>query len=61
MTFRQLEKIVKSDGWYRIKSKGGSHIQFEHATKQGKVTIPCHSGDIPQGTINSVLRQAGLK
>ena len=61
MTFRQLEKMIIADGWRRIKSKGGSHMQYEHSTKKGKVTMPFHSGDIPQGTVNSILRQAGLK
>ena len=61
MKFRELEKLIKTDGWYEIKSNAGSHRQYEHATKKGKVTIPHHHGDIPQGTANSVLKQAGLK
>ena len=62
MTFRQIESIIKADGWYRIKSNGGSHVQYKHPTKKGKVTIAYHSGaTIPLGTINSILRQAGLK
>ena len=62
MTFKQIEKIIKADGWYRIKSNSGSHRQYKHDTKKGKITIQYHgSGDIPQGTINNILRQAGLK
>ncbi|WP_459996912.1 type II toxin-antitoxin system HicA family toxin [Paradesulfitobacterium aromaticivorans] len=38
-----------------------SHIQLTHPTKQGKVTLPNHGGDIPPGTLNSIWRQAGLK
>ena len=48
MTFRQIEKIIKADGWYQIKSNGGSHRQYKHKDKKGKVTIQYHSkGDIP--------------
>ena len=61
MTFRELEKLIKADGWYEIRSNGGSHRQYKHKTKPGKVTIAYHSGTLPQGTVNSVLRQAGLK
>ena len=51
MTFRQLEKIVKADGWYEIRSSGGSHRQYKHSTKKGKVTIPYHNGDLPPGAV----------
>ena len=61
MTFRQIEKLIKEDGWYKIKSNGGSHRQYQHSTKKGKITIAYHNGDIPQGTIRSILKQAGLK
>ncbi|MCL1986881.1 MAG: type II toxin-antitoxin system HicA family toxin [Firmicutes bacterium] len=47
---KQIEKIVKADGWYRVKSNGGSHRQYKHDTKTGKVTIPWHNKDLPQGT-----------
>ena len=61
MTFRQIEKIIKKDGWQELKSNGGSHRQYKHPTKKGKVTIAYHSGDIPEGTITKILKQAGLK
>lgn len=61
MTAKEIIKMIKADGWYEVKSKSGSHIQFKHNNKKGKVTIPNHSGDIPQGTLNSILKQAGLK
>ena len=62
MIFRQIEKIIKADGWYKIKSNSGSHRQYKHPIKKGKVTIAYHASDeIPPGTINSILRQAGLK
>lgn len=60
MTFKELEKIIKNDGWEYLNTRG-SHVNYVHKTKQGKVTIPNHKGDIPKGTVNSVLKQAGLK
>lgn len=60
MTFRELEKIIKKDGWY-LDSSGGSHHQYKHSTKKGKVTIPRHTGDVNPRVVNSVLKQAGLK
>lgn len=54
-------KLLEEDGWYNFRQKG-SHIQLKHPTKPGKVTVPFKgSGDIPKGTIGSILRQAGLK
>ena len=60
MTVREILKELKKDGW-RESQVRGSHVQMTHPTKPGKVTIPKHSGDIPKGTLNSILRQAGLK
>ena len=61
MKVRELIKLIEDDGWYHIKTKG-SHRQFKHPTKEGKVTIPGKLGvDVPKGTRNSVLKQAGLK
>lgn len=60
MRVRELEKIITTDGWYFVKQVG-SHKQYKHPTKKGKVTIPAHSGDIDKGTFNSILKQAGLK
>lgn len=60
MTFKEIEKILKKDGWYYYDTVG-SHMQFKYKTKKGKVTIPRHGGDIKLGTLNSILKQAGLK
>lgn len=59
MKFREIEKIIKADGWV-YKNARGSHRQYTHPTKPGKVTIPYHSGDIPPGTVKNILKQAGL-
>lgn len=60
MTFRELDKMLKADGWMVVSSKG-SHIHYKHPQKQGKVTVPNHASDIKIGTLKSILKQAGLK
>ena len=60
MTAREVLKLLHKDGWYKVAQRG-SHIQMEHAVKSGKVSVPNHKGDIPKGTLNSILSQAGLK
>lgn len=57
---REMEKIILADGWV-LKSQEGSHRHYSHPAKPGKVTIPFHCKDIPKGTENSILKQAGLK
>lgn len=62
MTAREIVKLLRQDGWQEVESRTkGSHIQFKHSTKPGKVTVPSHSGDIPVGTLKNIKRQAGLK
>lgn len=59
MTAREIIKIITDDGWYFVKQVG-SHKQYKHPTKQGKVTVPNHTGDIHPKTVKSILKQAGL-
>lgn len=60
MRFREIEKIVKKDGWY-LTDVSGSHYQNHHPTKKGKVTIPNHRSDLNTRIVDSILKQAGLK
>ena len=61
MTAKEIEKILKADGWYFVTAKD-SHNQYKHTVKSGKVTVPNHKGDIPPiGTVKAILKQAGLK
>ncbi|QRR03701.1 type II toxin-antitoxin system HicA family toxin [Dyadobacter sandarakinus] len=60
MTSKELLKLLRQDGWIE-KCQKGSHLQMEHPLKKGKVTLPMHSGDLKPGTLNSILKQAGLK
>ncbi len=61
MKVKELIKLIENDGWYLVRTKG-SHRQFHHPAKNGTVTIAGkESIDVPIGTLNSVLKQAGLK
>jgi predicted RNA binding protein YcfA (HicA-like mRNA interferase family) len=60
MKFKELERLIKNDGWV-LKNVSGPHYQYEHPTKKGRVTIQMHNGDIKQGTLNNILKQAGIK
>lgn len=60
MTVKEIERILIADGWYHKTTKG-SHKQFKHPIKPGKVTVPQHKGDISPLTAKSILKQAGLK
>lgn len=60
MRFREMDKILRADGWYEVK-KVGSHHQYKYPTKPGKVTVPEHGGkDINLSVAKSILKQAGL-
>lgn len=59
MRFREVEKILLRDGWYQVKQKG-SHHQYKHPIKSGKVTVPEHGGDINIDTVKSIMKQAGI-
>ncbi|ADE13337.1 YcfA family protein [Nitrosococcus halophilus Nc 4] len=55
-----LQKL-KDDGWY-LHSIRGSHRQFKHPSKLGRVTVPGKPGDdLAPGTVNSIFKQAGWK
>jgi predicted RNA binding protein YcfA (HicA-like mRNA interferase family) len=58
---KELIKIILADGWIEVKSNGGSHRQFIHPEKQGRVTVPSPKKDLPMGTAKSILKQAGLE
>ena len=61
MKVRDIIKLIEADGWYMVTTKG-SHRQYKHAKKPGRVTIAGHPSDeMAPGTLNSVLKQAQLK
>lgn len=61
MKVHELIALIEADGWFQVRMKG-SHRQFHHPTKRGTVTVSGKSSlDVPPGTRNSALEQAGLK
>jgi predicted RNA binding protein YcfA (HicA-like mRNA interferase family) len=58
---RDVIKKLEQDGW-RLDRTKGSHRQFRHESKPGTVTVAGHpSVEVPAGTLNNILKQAGLK
>lgn len=55
-----LIRLIEADGWFRVGVKG-SHWQYRHPTKPGRVTVPHPRREVAKGTAASILRQAGLK
>jgi predicted RNA binding protein YcfA (HicA-like mRNA interferase family) len=61
MKIREVIKLIEKDGWYLVRVKG-DHRQYKHPSKKGLVTISGHvNEDIATGTLNSMLKQVGLK
>jgi predicted RNA binding protein YcfA (HicA-like mRNA interferase family) len=61
MKVREAIRLIENDGWYLAATRG-SHRQYKHSSKPGRVTIAGKpSDDLAPGTWNSILKQAGLK
>jgi predicted RNA binding protein YcfA (HicA-like mRNA interferase family) len=61
MKVRDIIKILEKDGWFLVTTKG-SHLQYKHPSKPGRVTVAGHKNhDLAPGTLNSIMKQAGLK
>jgi predicted RNA binding protein YcfA (HicA-like mRNA interferase family) len=61
MKIREAVRLIEDDGWYLVRTRG-SHRQFKHPSKKGLVTIAGKpNDDLAPGTLNSILKQAGLK
>ena len=61
MKIRDIIKLIEKDGWYLVVTKG-SHRQYKHQLKSGRVTIAGHpNDDLAPGTLNSISKQAKLK
>lgn len=59
MTSHEIIARLEADGWYHVATRG-SHKQYKHPEKTGRVTVPHPKKDLPIGTVKSILRQAGL-
>ena len=61
MKVREIVRRLEQDGWFLVATRG-SHRQFKHDRKPGRVTVAGkNSDDLAPGTLNSILKQAGLK
>ncbi len=60
MDSRELIRMLRRDGWSLVATKG-SHHQFKHPTKPGRVTVPHPKKDIAKGTLASIFKQAALQ
>ena len=58
MNSRDIIKRLKADGWKQVHTKG-SHHQFKHPDRPGRVTVPHPKHDLPIGTLKNIYRQAG--
>jgi predicted RNA binding protein YcfA (HicA-like mRNA interferase family) len=61
LKIREAIKLIEKDGWFLVRQKG-SHRQYKHPEKTGRVTIAGNlNDDLAPGTLNSIIKQAGLK
>jgi predicted RNA binding protein YcfA (HicA-like mRNA interferase family) len=60
MTSREVIKRLKADGWFEV-AQAGSHKQFKHPVKPGRVTVVYPQKDVPGGTLRSIEKQSGLR
>jgi predicted RNA binding protein YcfA (HicA-like mRNA interferase family) len=61
MKVRDVIRLIEADGWRHVRTRG-SHRQFNHPVKRGVVTVPGNFNDeLAPGTLNNILKQAGLK
>jgi predicted RNA binding protein YcfA (HicA-like mRNA interferase family) len=60
MKNRDVRQMLKDDGWFEVGQRG-SHVQYKHPAKPGRVTVSGHDrSEVKPGTLKSILRQAGL-
>ncbi|TYT75968.1 addiction module toxin, HicA family [Desulfobotulus mexicanus] len=60
MNSQEIIKILIQAGWVKVSTKG-SHWQFKHPEKSGRVTVSHPKKDVPPGTLKSIEKQAGIK
>jgi predicted RNA binding protein YcfA (HicA-like mRNA interferase family) len=56
---REVTRLLKLAGWLHLDT-GGSHWQFVHPTRPGRVTVPHPKHDLPVGTVRSIEKQSGV-
>jgi predicted RNA binding protein YcfA (HicA-like mRNA interferase family) len=61
MKISEILRMLHADGWFLVATRG-SHRQYKHPVKPGRVTVPGKPGDdVAPGTLNSIMKQSGLK
>jgi len=60
MRSREVIAVLERAGWYEVARKG-SHVQFKHPSRPGRVTVPHPHRDIPVGTLKNIEKQSGLR
>ena len=61
MKVREVIQMLETDGWFLVATRG-SHKQFKHPTKRGRVTVPGKpNDDLAPATLNSIIKQAQIK
>lgn len=60
MTSREIIRALEAAGWIKV-GQSGDHVQFKHADRKGRVTVPHPRKDFPIGTLKSIEKQSGLE
>jgi predicted RNA binding protein YcfA (HicA-like mRNA interferase family) len=60
MDSREIIKTLRADGWFEV-AQAGSHKQFKHPVKAGRVTVPSPRKEVPIGALKSTEKRAGIK
>ena len=60
MHSRGVIRLLEADGWKEVARKG-SHAQFKHPVKKGRVAVPHPNRDLPVGTLRSIEKQSGIR
>jgi predicted RNA binding protein YcfA (HicA-like mRNA interferase family) len=60
MNSREIIRRLQKDGWFAV-GQSGSHKQFKHPAKPGRVTVVYPQKDVPEGTLKSIQKQSGLR
>ncbi|MGD0859744.1 MAG: type II toxin-antitoxin system HicA family toxin [Terracidiphilus sp.] len=60
MNSREVIRKLRQNGWFEV-AQSGSHKQFKHPVKPGRVTVVYPQKDVPEGTLRSIEKQSGLK
>jgi predicted RNA binding protein YcfA (HicA-like mRNA interferase family) len=60
MNSREVIRLLQQSGWQQVAQKG-SHVQFKHLDKPGRVTVPHPKQNVPIGTLRSIEKQAQMK